>query len=284
MKLPFSLLFCALGLFPLGMNGQGQTCTATGTINKIDTYVGFGNALQAGTYITTAQPIYGSAGQLQVYLNGVLRTLATDYNSLQTLAGSGATIIFNSPPFSATGPATNTSVIISYCTYIDFNYTVLSPWASSGSGGGSMTWPSGIAGVPFYSGASTWGTSLSVGTGANNLIQLNGSGQLPAVSAALLTNWPTFNQNTTGTAAGLTTYPTLCSSGQFSLGLSSGSNNCATPPGGGSGMTWPSTAGIANYNGSSAWGTSLSVGTGANNIVQLNCSGATTGGGWFSFT
>jgi hypothetical protein len=34
-------------------------------------------------------------------------------------------------------------------------------------------------------------------------VQLNGASQLPAVSAALLTNWPTFNQSTTGTAAGL---------------------------------------------------------------------------------
>jgi hypothetical protein len=51
---------------------------------------------------------------------------------------------------------------------------------------------------------SAWGTSYTVGTAANNLVQLNGSAQLPAVSAALLTNWPTFNQSTTGTAAGLT--------------------------------------------------------------------------------
>jgi len=57
-------------------------------------------------------------------------------------------------------------------------------------------------GVPTSIG-SAWGTSYTVGTGAGNLVQLNGSSQLPAVSAALLTNWPTFNQSTTGTAAGL---------------------------------------------------------------------------------
>jgi hypothetical protein len=58
------------------------------------------------------------------------------------------------------------------------------------------------AGIPTSTG-SAWGTSYTVGTGAGNLVQLNGSSQLPAVSAALLTNWPTFNQSTTGTAAGV---------------------------------------------------------------------------------
>ena len=67
---------------------------------------------------------------------------------------------------------------------------------------GSATYPS-AAGVANWNG-SAWGTSYTVGTAANNLVQLNGSAQLPAVSAALLTNFPTLNQNTTGTAAGLT--------------------------------------------------------------------------------
>lgn len=40
----------------------------------------------------------------------------------------------------------------------------------------------------------------NIGTGANNYLQLNGSSQIPAVSAALLTNFPTLNQDTTGSA------------------------------------------------------------------------------------
>ena len=60
-------------------------------------------------------------------------------------------------------------------------------WATGG--GGSMTWPD-AAGVANYSGSSTWGTSYTVGTAANNLVQLNGSSQLPTVSGALLTNLP----------------------------------------------------------------------------------------------
>lgn len=66
---------------------------------------------------------------------------------------------------------------------------------------GSATYPS-AAGVANW-GGSAWGTSYTVGMAANNLVQLNSSAQLPAVSAALLTNFPTLNQNTTGTAGGL---------------------------------------------------------------------------------
>ena len=62
---------------------------------------------------------------------------------------------------------------------------------------GDKTWqslPTGLsypgAGVPLSTG-SAWGTSYTVGAGPNNLVQLNSSGQLPAVSGALLTNLPT---------------------------------------------------------------------------------------------
>jgi urease beta subunit len=72
--------------------------------------------------------------------------------------------------------------------------------ACGSSGGGEMIYPG--AGVPNSTG-SAWGTSYTVGAAANNLVQLNESGQLPAVSAANLTNFPTLNQNTTGTAGGL---------------------------------------------------------------------------------
>jgi hypothetical protein len=67
--------------------------------------------------------------------------------------------------------------------------------------GTSMTWPG--AGVANSTG-SAWGSSYAVGTAANNLVQLNAGGQLPAVSAALLANFPTLNQSTTGTASNVT--------------------------------------------------------------------------------
>jgi microcystin-dependent protein len=61
---------------------------------------------------------------------------------------------------------------------------------------GDKTWqtlPAGLsypgAGVPNSTG-SAWGTSYTVGTAANNLVQLNGSAQLPAVDGSQLTNLP----------------------------------------------------------------------------------------------
>ena len=78
------------------------------------------------------------------------------------------------------------------------------------------------AGVPKSTG-SAWDTSYTVGTAADNLVQLNGSAQLPAVSAANLTNFPTLNQNTTGTAAGLT-------SQYIDWNASSGGNSIANKP------------------------------------------------------
>lgn len=75
----------------------------------------------------------------------------------------------------------------------------------SATGGGSMTYPG--AGVARSTG-SAWDTSYTVGTSPNNLLQLNGSGQIPAVSAALLTNFPTLNQSTTGNAATATALAT----------------------------------------------------------------------------
>lgn len=78
----------------------------------------------------------------------------------------------------------------------------------------------------------------------------------PTISAANMTNFPTFNQNTTGnasTATNLASYPTICSGGQFSQGLSSGSNNCATPSGGGGGSPG-GTSGQIQYNSAGAFG------------------------------
>jgi hypothetical protein len=100
--------------------------------------------------------------------------------------------------------------------------------AGGTSGGSGMTYPG--AGVPNSTG-SAWGTSYAAGASANDLVQLNASGQLPAVSAALLTGFPTLNQSTTGnaaTATALASPPAQCSGGQYSTGVAvSGNANCA---------------------------------------------------------
>ena len=60
----------------------------------------------------------------------------------------------------------------------DATLTALAAWG----------WSSGVE-VPTFTAADTLSV-LRVGTSANNLVQLNGSGQLPAVSGANLTNLP----------------------------------------------------------------------------------------------
>jgi hypothetical protein len=171
--------------------------------------------------------------------------------------------------------------------------------ATNGSGvvgWASLSWPG--AGVANSTG-SAWGTSYTVGTGASNLVQLNASSQLPAVSAALLTNFPTLNQSTTGNAATATALATARSifgvsfNGTADIGSRSGNTTefatvsgtktvnkqlafdasgnvvaSASDIGAGGSMTYPG-AGVANSTGS-AWGTSYTVGTSASNLVQLN--------------
>ena len=107
------------------------------------------------------------------------------------------------------------------------------------NGAGSYTTPSG-SGIGYPSGTGipevTTGTSWGATYNAGNTIPAN------FIS--------TLNQNTTGnaaTATNLASYPTLCSGGQFSEGLSSGSNNCGTPSGTGSaGIPYGADSGTAS--------------------------------------
>jgi hypothetical protein len=104
--------------------------------------------------------------------------------------------------------------------------------------GGGMVYPG--AGVPLSTGTA-WGTSYTVGTGASNLVQLNGSSQLPAVSAALLTSFPTLNQSTTGTAAGLT-------AAYIDWSLSSGGGSILNKPSLAATTTCTGTQKVSAYN------------------------------------
>lgn len=96
------------------------------------------------------------------------------------------------------------------------------PSSSSAYWVGTGTYPA--AGVANSTG-SGWGSSYTVGTGANNLVQLNSNGQLPAVSAALLNNFPTLNQNTTGTAANVTGTVAVANGGTGVAALPGASGN-----------------------------------------------------------
>jgi hypothetical protein len=102
----------------------------------------------------------------------------TDYQSpltfSQSIANSSGTVTLS-------GDSSSPGNSMLYGT----NGSGIKGWYSQPSGGGGMAYPG--AGVPLCTG-SAWGTSYAVGTSANDLVQLNSSGQLPAVSGANLTN------------------------------------------------------------------------------------------------
>lgn len=87
-------------------------------------------------------------------------------------------------------------------------------------------------GIP-WSWGSQWGGSYTVGTGPNNLLQLDARGRLPAIDGSLLYNLPD-----SGNTAEMV-YP------PFGIAFSTGT----------------------------AWGGSYAVGTNPSNLVQLNSSG-----------
>lgn len=123
-----------------------------------------------------------------------------------------------SPTFTGTVSLPSTTVIGGAPTNGQFwGYNGTSQGWYTPSGGGGMVYPG--AGVANSTGTA-WGTSYTVGTAANNLVQLNGTAQLPAVSGVNLTAvpsnaalYPTLNQNTTGTAANVTGVVTLAHGG-----------------------------------------------------------------------
>ena len=102
------------------------------------------------------------------------------------------------------------------------------------------------------------GFDISTATTAGHYLRNNGTDYVD--SAIQSADVPTLNQSTTGnatTATNLASYPSLCSGSQFSQGLSSGSNNCATPSGGTTtnALTFAATGGASpgtTFNGSAA--------------------------------
>ncbi len=125
-------------------------------------------------------------------------------------------------------------------------------------------------------------TALAAGNlvaGNDYLMTYDGTEFEVLTFTVLAVDIPTLNQNTTGnaaTATNLASYPTICSGGQFSQGLSSGSNNCATPSGGGGG-TPGGTSGQVQYNNSGSFGGftvsgdgTLNTSTGALVVTKIN--------------
>lgn len=165
-----------------------------------------------GTFITNS----ASTGAVTATLSYPTLCTGTQFSQgFSSGSNNCATPSAGSSAFSAITTGTNTTATM----------TVGTGSSLTASGSGSIT----ATAAPF-SGIST-GTNttatMTVGTGGS--VTTSGSGTIAAT-----------------TATNLSSYPTLCSGGQFSQGLSSGSNNCATPSGSGT-MTDGSGTTTAGY-------------------------------------
>lgn len=234
---------CTTGQFATGVTASGAANCATPA--------GSGNVSGPGSSTNAFLPQW--SGTTGTSLTTGLAVSATPAASTVVESGAGGTIS------SSWIPTLNQSTTGNAATAT----------ASTNLSGGA------VGSLPYQSAANT--TLFTLGnTGANDEVLVShGTGTAaqaptlsnsPALSATNMTNFPTLNQNTTGnatTATDLAVYPTLCSGGMFSLGLSSGSNNCATPTGGGN-VSGPvsSTGGfLPTWNGTS--GTALNAGVAA---------------------
>lgn len=193
-----------------GVNNQSQTLF---------------NLIQ-GTNITLAN----SGGGVTISATG---SLATGFNNIGTgtnttaamTVGSGSSIGTSGTGTIAATTASALGATPTLCPSGDLAQGVLANGNATGcTPVAAQAYPS--AGVANSTGTA-WGTSYAVGTAANDLVQLNASAQLPAVSAANLTNFPTLNQSTTGnaaTASALAATPTLCPSGEIAQGVLANGN------------------------------------------------------------
>lgn len=250
---------------------QGTTVDASGVYTEgvvIGGYGQFGDFLASGN-VTIGELQNGTPGQPIVVNQNGGGNLAMQFNGGISISGG----LYLSNGFGSSGQVP-----------VSGGSGGPAAWGAGG-GGGSMVYPG--AGVPNSSG-SAWLTSYAVGTAANDLVQLDGSGALPAVSGASLTSLAAANLtgtasvNTTGTAGGLSgcspsTAGSLCywngSAWTLFAGNNSGTlylqeNGSGAPAWVASTTVYPG-AGVANSTGS-AWGTSYTVGTSSNNLVQLN--------------
>jgi len=159
---------------PGGVAGVTQATADNSTLLATDQWV------KNQAYATLASPTFTVSVVLPSATTGVTQTagdtsteIATDQfvsNSFAPLASPTLTGVPTAP--TATG-GTNTTQIAT-TAFVQ----------NSVSAGGDMVYPP--TGIPSSSG-SAWGSSYGVGTSANNLVQLNSSAQLPAVSGVNLT-------------------------------------------------------------------------------------------------
>jgi hypothetical protein len=288
------------GLLPTATGSNLDATTCTGTVSYSTAPAGDTtlNAPAIGliVYYTGTAPPASTAWNCAppFYCNAATNSLGVDPNAVFSsdllLPVSVAQLALMSPfpadQLMAVYNAANSSTCISGggTTYVQCLSTGTA-WAPY-SGGGSMVYPG--AGVANSTG-SAWGTSYGVGTGANDLVQLNGSSALPAVSGANLTTLTAANIAAGALANGMT--GTTQSTGDNTTKLATDAFVLANASGGGStgvlhsGVGAPSegTAGtITHVQGMAIKGYSLAFGSSVTSgnlliVVETGESGMATG-------
>ncbi len=210
-----------------------------GTNNPQNTYT-----TAAGGTANTNPVILDSTGSAQIWLYSALyKIVAWSYGGTNCSSGvqqwsvddvpgnysingtfvgsniSGATIqssTINSTPIGAQNPSTGVFTTLTATTIIGNAQT-----ATSLQGGalGSIPYQSAASTTAMLSGNRAAMDDVLVSHGTGWAAQAPGFTNAPAISGANITSLPTSSS----------AYPAICPSGQFSQGLSSGSNNCASP-------------------------------------------------------
>ena len=160
--------------------GSGPTVQTNGTANTTQTILNFVNPSSfAGLTFTFSNP---TGGVETFSVGGTLNNNGLTNSSI-TLGST--TISLGTSVSAATGFNADTANTINTSGTASQYWGMNSGATAQGWQSFSQTYPA--AGVANSTGTA-WGTSYTVGTGDNDLVQLNGSGALPAISGANLTS------------------------------------------------------------------------------------------------
>lgn len=241
-----------------------------------NTGVDFGSAnsyqVSIPTLLVPGQTQYVPAVGTQIVV-----TPANTNTSASTIEVNGYTVAITKASAGSQVALSGGEIVAGASAILVFNGT---SWQLINSQTGSgISYPG--AGVANSTG-SAWGTSYTVGTSANDLVQLNGSAALPAVSGANLTGLtvsqisgaaPLASPTFTGTVnlPSTTIIGGSPSSGEF-WGYNGSSQGWYTPSGT---FSYPSGTGLVQVNTGSSWGTTLTPSTLGNFLSgQTGCTTA----------